>query len=80
MSPVQSAVNIFFMGLIMSGIPMIFQSMALKLDATTDNKKLGLSKVVWKSAFIFMFGGVAGLIITNTILMLIDIWALIPKA
>jgi len=79
MSPVQSAVNIFFMGLIMSGIPMIFQSMALKLDATTDNKKLGLSKLVWKSAFIFMFGGVAGLIV-NAILMFVGIWALTPKA
>jgi hypothetical protein len=79
MSPVQSAVNIFFMGLIMSGVPMIFQSMALKLDATTDNKKLGLSKLVWKSAFIFMFGGVAGLIV-NAILMFVGIWALTPKA
>jgi len=53
--------------------------MALKLDATTDNKKLGLSKLVWKSAFIFMFGGVAGLIV-NAILMFVGIWALTPKA
>jgi hypothetical protein len=79
MSPVQNAVNIFFMGLIMSGIPMIFQGMALKLDATTDNKKLGLSKLVGKAAFIFMFGGIAGLI-ANTILIMLGLWAAIPKA
>jgi len=58
---------------------MIFQSMALKLEATTDSRKIELFKLVRKTAFALIFGGIADLLAV-TILMWASLWVLIPKA
>ena len=63
MGAIQSTVMVFFAGLLISGIPMFYQSRTLELEATTDNKKLRLSKQVRKDALILILIGVFGLLV-----------------
>jgi len=69
MNPLITTLYVLFVGLIMSSIPMFFQSMALKLEATVDNRKFRLSKEIRRAASLLIGFGAGGLAVITIIMV-----------